>query len=229
MKFYLFGEPIKKVLFNISSQTFKQKQNQMPSFESYYTFENKSAEWLAQGIFNEVLNDTNIIHLLENNKYTSSDLDGLLLHACLKGSEKLIMKLLELGANKNAKSRGNSSPIMFLARRDMLEMVKHFIKLEVNVWVHNDNGHNIIEWAEPNVRKYLENNIAVIEKSELESLKEKLKLAEAKNTELEEKKNKEFEAKLGELRDKFDFEAKKNKEFETKLSELRDKFVALTQ
>ena len=201
----------------------------MSSVEEYYTFKNENAKWVAAGIFNKIINSADMINFLGKNTPMQHDLDGLLIIACVVGTNELIFKLLELGANKNAKSKIGSTPIMYFAKLDNLEMVKHFIKIEANVFCNNNNNRNIIDWAVVNVKKYLEDDLTVIEKSELESLKANKNLTEkseleslkASNKDLLEK-NTNLESEKGAIQMELDKETTEKKKALANLVKVRN-------
>ena len=157
--------------------------------EAYYDFSDKWSLWLGQGILNGCLNDTNNFEILSGVK--KSDLDGLLLIACDKGDEKLILKLLDLGANKDAKSKRETSAIVFLAHRDFLEMYKHFVNIGVNI------PYNAYALTGQKIKNYIENDLAVIEKIKLEALNKEC-LTRAREIAILSEKNTDLENKLKE-------------------------------
>ena len=175
--------------------------------EFYYTFNDEYADWIATAIFKKMFaGDKGIIGLIGEKSFTQYDLDGFLIIASLKGSNELILKLLVLGANKDAKSKTDVTPLILLARRDNVEMVKHFIKIGANVFSHDKQCSNMFNWAGKDVMNYLENNFIITEKSEspsafLEPTKAFLEATKAlleKNAELE-KQSKDVLEKNAEL------------------------------
>ena len=155
--------------------------------EAYYDFSDSWSRLLGQGILDECLKINNF-EIFSNVK--KSDLDGLLLIACNKGDEKLILKLLDFGANKDAKSKGEISAIMYLAQRDLLEMFKHFVNIGAIV-----SFKNVCVLAGENVKKYIDNDLAVIERTKLEAL-DKECMTRAKENAILSEKNADLENKL---------------------------------
>jgi ankyrin repeat protein len=109
--------------------------------EECYQFVDNNSWWIASTIF-VGYKENDIINMLEKYKYNDLELDGLLIIACWKGTEKVIKYLLGLKANINARSRLGSTPIMFLAQRDWLEMFKYFVEngSDLNMCTHKGHG-----------------------------------------------------------------------------------------
>ena len=180
----------KKIRFIIKKQSHvNNKMSLSTEYDGYYTFTNKISAWLASGMCNGTVSETDAINLLDTNKNNGLELDGLLLISGAFADDKVIMKLLEMGANKDARSSANTRPILYLARRDKLEMFKHFIKIGAYPFSVNDRKEDIINLAGPKVREYLVNNLVLAEKDALVTSKDIDELKE-KNKKLEDKLNK---------------------------------------
>ena len=177
--------------------------------EKCYKFTDKISSWLANGIFEDI-NETIIIKTIEENHPNNKlELDGLLLIACWKSTEKVIKKLLELGANKDAKSLWGTTPIMFLAQRDCVELVEYFCKIEADLLVRASDGADVLWYAKDNKK-----TIDYFLKHAYENVKRQNELA--KNNVSEDKLNKdlsennalkekikELEGKLGQIKASF--------------------------
>ena len=164
----------------------------MSQVSDCYKFNDKYSLWIANGIFQEI-DEEDIIKLIES--YHSNkklELDGLLLIACWKGTEKVIKKLLELGANKDAKSLLGTTPIMCLAERDWVEMVEYFIKIEADLRIRSTEGDAVFCFSKNKTDDYFLKKL-------YENTKEQNELTK-KNTDLM-SLNKELLEKIKELSD----------------------------
>lgn len=116
--------------------------------EDIYKFKDNHSQWIATGIYNEVDDEEIIAHIdFANQRNKKLDIDGLLIIACCKGEENLIKKLLEMGANIEARSIGGSTPIMFLAQRDMIDVFKYFIENGANIFALNILNNDCIHYS----------------------------------------------------------------------------------
>ena len=177
-----------------------------------YKFTDKISSWLANGIFEEI-NETVIIKTIEENHPNNKlELDGLLLIACWKSTEKVIKKLLELGANKDAKSLWGTTPVMFLAQRDCVELVDYFIKIEADLLVHCSTAYDVVWYGKDNkkTRDYFLKHV-------YENVKRQNELT--KKNVSEDKLNKDLPENNAQLKEKI-------KELETKLGQIKTQVIS---
>lgn len=82
------------------------------------------------------------------------ELDGFLIIACWKNRSDIARALLDLGANINALSNYGTTPAMFVAQNDNIELLKHFIQ---NGALLEVNNKQVIDYARSDAmtRKYL--------------------------------------------------------------------------
>ena len=173
----------------------------MSQVSDCYVFNDKYSSWIANGIFQEI-DEADIIKLIELNHPTKKyELDGLLIIACWKGTEKVVMKLLELGANKDARSKTGTTPIMFLAERDWLEMVEYFIKLGADLLIRAKNGDDVLLYSKnkQKTRDYFLRKLYNDAQEQNELTKKNKELSEKVTTLTA--SNKELESKLKETKD----------------------------
>lgn len=112
-----------------------------------YEFKNNISQWLAEAMYRNVPNEI-LLPLLASTEELKLpiELDGLLIIACHKSNNDVIKKLVMMGANKNAKSNKSSTPLMFLAERNMIEPFRYFIEvLDADMDAKNNEGSDV-EW-----------------------------------------------------------------------------------
>ena len=126
--------------------------------EECYKFTDNYSWLIASGIYHGSIKDDEVISMLNlyqnNDPENDLELDGLLIIACWKGSKAIIVKLLTLGANKDARSLLGSTPIMFLAQRDWLEMVEYFVKIGADMTIRTNNGDDCSYFAKSRTGNY---------------------------------------------------------------------------
>ncbi len=121
-----------------------------------------------------------IVQILKANEMI--DLNALLLMACQKNNEHLVMSLLKMGASMESRSQIDSTPIMFIAQQGNVPMMKYFIDNGANVFAQNQRGLSVLNYATGNspMYTYLQSVVAEQKKSheiiakENQALKEKL-------------------------------------------------------
>jgi hypothetical protein len=106
------------------------------------------------------LDEGNTLEFLDSFDKSSYDLDNLLLVACWKSTGAVIRKFIELGADPEALSLTSTTPIMFVAQRDMLVMFKYFVSLGIDpmrAYQHGDDQQTVEEYIEdsPKITKYM--------------------------------------------------------------------------
>ena len=69
------------------------------------------------------------------------DLDALFLMACIKNIEDLVVFLVKKGANINARSKKNSTALMFTSHRGYYELTEYLIKKGIDVDAVNNDGN----------------------------------------------------------------------------------------
>jgi hypothetical protein len=98
------------------------------TMDSTVLFANIQSNMLGFSIY-KAHKEAKILEFLNNIDPRSYDLNNLLLVACWKSTHAVICKLVELGADIKALSVVISTPMMFIAERDMLETFEYFISL----------------------------------------------------------------------------------------------------
>ena len=155
----------------VSTQIATTKMTQVKHL--YDKFSSEFSKWLAEGIFQCIVDEDTIISMLEKIS-TKEDLNGLLIIATFKSNnnDKVIMKLLEKGADKETMSITGATPIMYLAERDNLKMFRHFIKIGTNMFSYRDNSKQQTTYTfciRKNVSEYIQKSIVITEKDFLEA------------------------------------------------------------
>lgn len=161
----------------------------------------KQSKWIGYGIISNI-DDKTICDLIcdyYNESKDKIELDNLLITACYKGTEVVIKQIITLGADINAKSIHKSTPLMFIAERDMLNMFKYLLDKGANMSIKNIEDHDAEYFA---ICSSLKNNGEVYsyiqELKCLERCKEKIKDLENELRLLE--LSKQYEGKIRKLR-----------------------------
>lgn len=166
----------------------------MSDFDHLVKFKDLLSEMIGYGIYNGV-NNTYIYDMIDHfhqfDQNTTLDLDNLLILACYNSSDQnLIKKLLLLGANKEAMSLYNTTPVMLIAKRDWLEMFKYFVEIGSDIFPkdRNDAEHYAKNANKRQIYNFIQEIKSNNMKANMEFLKEK-ELILKKSEELENKVN----------------------------------------
>lgn len=161
------------------------------------SFSNNSSKWIACGIYLNVPDDE-IINQLDN--IDKLDFDNLLIIACWKGSESIIRKLIQKGANIEATSLFGSTPLLFIAQRDRVDIFKYLIELGANLYTKNTYGNDAEYYSSNNPNKNVYNYIQELKKDKIKIINDLIK-----DKEFMMKKNQELEDKINYLMDQLNF------------------------
>jgi hypothetical protein len=110
------------------------------TMEDSVLFKDVQSRIFGSSIYDQ-LDEKSTLEFLDYMDPRSYDLDNLLLVACWRSTDAVIRRLIDLGANQETLSVEFSTPIMFVAQRDMLETFKYFVSLgvdPVHVYEHGD-------------------------------------------------------------------------------------------
>ena len=168
----------------------------MNEIDNIVKFNNNYSKWIACGIYCNIDEICNVIQeRFDSNKRGDEavlELDKLLIIACWKGNEIVVKKLVSLGANIETRSLFDTTPIMFVAQRDSLEMFIYLISIGANMYAVSKNGLNVESYAKevPKSRVY-EYIIDIKNKNSVSSIEllKKNNTMIIKNKELEDKIN----------------------------------------
>jgi ankyrin repeat protein len=156
----------------------------------HYNFKDTLSKWLGIGISTKVPDDLIMSTIKGLPIGTKLDLNGLFICACAYSSDELLKYLLTIGADKDSLSRINSTPIMFLAERKNLAMIKYLVELGANIFALNDNGRDAVFYAKRggamDVVQYID-GLRSINIKQMKQLEEKNKDLEDKLNQLMEK------------------------------------------
>lgn len=155
----------------------------MEELNSNISFNDNFSHWLAYGMALKISEDI-IIEYMKGRKH-SLDLNNLLIAACFISTDKIIKTLVELGADIKAKSKIDSTPIMFIAQRDNLPMFKYFMEGGANMYEKNSRNLDVEYYARIAPKTEVLNYIRMVQKQSsniIETLK-------SENKELEDKVN----------------------------------------
>ncbi|AYV84754.1 MAG: hypothetical protein Hyperionvirus37_7 [Hyperionvirus sp.] len=105
---------------------------------SVYKFKAKDSYslWLSEAIHHKIPEEEffGFLKLLQEKTENNIDLDGLLVEACWMGTDGMIKKLVSMGADIETLSTNMSTPLMYLAERDMIETFDYMISIGANLY-----------------------------------------------------------------------------------------------
>ena len=112
---------------------------------SVYKFKSKDkySIWLSEAIHHHIPEEDflTFLKLLQEKTDNELDLDGLLIEACWMGTDGMIKSLISMGANIEALSSTTTTPLMFLAQRDMIETFDYMISIGANLNAKTKDKH----------------------------------------------------------------------------------------
>lgn len=161
--------------------------------EGEYTFKDPHSGWVAEGIHRKISDETllEIIQTLCRGGVVF-DWSGLLLQACWKGSDRLIQKFVEMGADIEVKSNLGSTPLLFTAERGNLSAFKFLIERGANLYAKNtlkvpkDAESYASDLEDKTLLKYIQDLKALAMKQANDFIRDKDAIIK-KNRELEDK------------------------------------------